>query len=60
MVLNSPGLFDLTWGDAHSYPLYTHGGPYWQYETIPFSKFIFTIRNRVMDRQRRVHLPLVR
>lgn len=49
--LNSPLLFDITWGDAHSYYLHTHGGPYWQYEAIPFSKFIHTVRNRIMDKQ---------
>lgn len=49
--LNSPLLFDVTWGDAHSYYLHTHGGPYWQYEAIPFSKFIHTVRNRIMDKQ---------
>ncbi|CAG9533251.1 unnamed protein product [Cercopithifilaria johnstoni] len=49
--LNSPLLFDISWGDAHSYYLHTHGGPYWQYETIPFSKFIHTVRNRIMDKQ---------
>uniref|UniRef100_A0A1I8F127 Exonuclease domain-containing protein n=2 Tax=Wuchereria bancrofti TaxID=6293 RepID=A0A1I8F127_WUCBA len=49
--LNSPLLFDVTWGDAHSYYLHTHGGPYWQYEAVPFSKFIHTVRNRIMDKQ---------
>ncbi|KAM3717187.1 putative complex I intermediate-associated protein 30 [Dirofilaria immitis] len=49
--LNSPLLFDITWGDAHSYYLHTHGGPYWQYEAIPFSRFIHIVRNRIMDKQ---------
>ncbi|VDK87091.1 unnamed protein product [Litomosoides sigmodontis] len=49
--LNSPLLFDVSWGDAHSYYLHTHGGPYWQYEAIPFSKFIHTVRSRIMDKQ---------
>ncbi|VDN06050.1 unnamed protein product [Thelazia callipaeda] len=55
IILNSPLFLDVTWGNSHSYYLHTHGGPYWQYEAIPFSKFIFTIRNRIMDRQHPVN-----
>lgn len=51
IIFNSPLMLDITWGDAHSYYLHTHGGPYWQYESIPFSKFIHTVHNRIMDKQ---------
>ncbi|PAV86140.1 hypothetical protein WR25_24445 [Diploscapter pachys] len=51
VMLHSPGFIDLTWGDSHSYALHTHGGPYWQYECIPFSKFFFTVGGRIQDKQ---------
>ncbi|CAB3396502.1 unnamed protein product [Caenorhabditis bovis] len=29
IMLHSPLSMDFTWGDSFSYPLHTHGGPYW-------------------------------
>ncbi|KAI1723825.1 complex I intermediate-associated protein 30 (CIA30) domain-containing protein [Ditylenchus destructor] len=52
VMLHTPLLTDVTWGDSHSYQLHTHGGPYWQYEKIPFSRFIHTVNMRIQDRQR--------
>uniref|UniRef100_A0A914N1J0 NADH:ubiquinone oxidoreductase intermediate-associated protein 30 domain-containing protein n=1 Tax=Meloidogyne incognita TaxID=6306 RepID=A0A914N1J0_MELIC len=51
IMLHSPESWDITWGDTHSYPLHTHGGPYWQFEMIPFSRFFYTFGGRIMDRQ---------
>ncbi|CAI5450861.1 unnamed protein product [Caenorhabditis angaria] len=56
IMLHSPLSMDFTWGDSFSYPLHTHGGPYWQYEKIPFSKFFHTVAGRIQDRQYRVNL----
>eukprot|EP00080_Pristionchus_pacificus_P021187 PDM81207.1 nuaf-1 [Pristionchus pacificus] len=56
VMLHSPLALDMTWGDSYSYPLHTHGGPYWQYERIPFSKFFHTVAGRIQDRQQSVSL----
>lgn len=51
VMLHTPEFADVTFGDSYSYPLHTHGGPYWQYEHIPFSRFFHTVYGRIMDRQ---------
>ncbi|XGW01420.1 hypothetical protein V3C99_013960 [Haemonchus contortus] len=56
VMLHAPKTIDLTWGDSFSYPLHTRGGPYWQYEKIPFSKFFHTVSGRIQDKQYRVCL----
>jgi len=43
--------YDITWDDRWHYPLYTRGGPYWQYVKIPFSKFILGHKGSIQDRQ---------
>ena len=53
-MLYVPGSIDVTWGDTYAYPLHTHGGPYWQYEKIPFSRFLHTVGGRIQDVQRPV------
>lgn len=50
--------FDLTWGDRWHYPLYTRGGPYWQYVKIPWSKFFLGSRGTLQDKQGPVPLHL--
>jgi NADH dehydrogenase [ubiquinone] 1 alpha subcomplex assembly factor 1 len=54
VILHNPGYIDLLWHDAHSFPLHTHGGPYWQYARLPFSRFFHTVGGRIQDRQYRV------
>ncbi|TKR61231.1 hypothetical protein L596_028371 [Steinernema carpocapsae] len=55
LMLYTPGGIDVTWGDSYAYPLHTHGGPYWQYEKIPFSRFLHTVGGRIQDAQCRVN-----
>uniref|UniRef100_A0A0N5BAX5 CIA30 domain-containing protein n=1 Tax=Strongyloides papillosus TaxID=174720 RepID=A0A0N5BAX5_STREA len=59
VMLHAPGHIDLTWGDTFSYPLHTHGGPYWQIEKIPFSRFFHTVYGRIQDVQEKVYLNKV-
>ncbi|VDM60920.1 unnamed protein product, partial [Angiostrongylus costaricensis] len=59
VMLHAPLSIDLTWGDSFSYPLHTRGGPYWQYEKIPFSKFFHTVAGRIQDKQFAVNLQEV-
>ncbi|XP_014470793.1 PREDICTED: complex I intermediate-associated protein 30, mitochondrial [Dinoponera quadriceps] len=54
--LNNRGFYDLTWNDLYHYVLYTRGGPYWQYVKIPFSKFVFSSKGRIQDKQNPVLL----
>jgi len=51
ITLNTPGNFDINSHDVYTYALFTHGGPYWQYERIPFSKFYFSHRGRIQDKE---------
>lgn len=55
IVIATKGLYDITWFDMYNFGLYTHGGPYWQYCKIPLSKFAFSYKGRIQDRQ--VALP---
>lgn len=42
---------DISYYDAHIYPLHTRGGPYWQILRVPFSKFIFSCKGLIQDSQ---------
>ena len=54
LVLNTPGQTNLTANNIYTYPLYTRGGPYWQYSKIPISKLINGSYGRITDVQHRV------
>ncbi len=72
--LHCPWEYDIGWNDQWTFPLFTRGGPYWQYVKvidkkhvnlsyliafllqIPFSKFVYTSKGWIQDRQRRVEL----
>jgi len=59
-ILSTPDYYDLTWTYMYCYPIYTHGGPYWQHVKIPFSKFFHVTHGRISDRQVRFPVHNVR
>lgn len=54
LVLNTPQYHTLTYTYMHMCPLYTRGGPYWQYVKIPYSKFFHASHGRISDKQYRL------
>jgi len=48
--------FDILWNDRWHYPLFTRGGPYWQYVKIPWSKFYLGSKGKIQDKQQKVPL----
>lgn len=54
IILNTPRHSNLTKTYVYSYPLFTRGGPYWQYSKIPISKFIAGAYGRITDVQYRL------
>lgn len=57
--LETKGEYDIQWFDMFNYPLFTRGGPYWQITKIPFSKFYFTHKGRIQDKQTRIPQTLI-
>lgn len=51
LVLHTPGNLEHQWHNMYSHPLYTHGGPYWQFVKVPFSKFYKAFHGRVVSQQ---------
>lgn len=59
IVLGCDLEYDIMWLNRWTFPLFTHGGPYWQVAKIPFSKFYLSYRGRIQDKQEPVPLHLV-
>jgi len=51
IILNTPSYWDISYHDYYKYPLFTHGGPYWQYHKIPFSKFYKEVHTKIQMKQ---------
>lgn len=50
---------DMCWFDTYLYPLYTHGGPYWQEVSIPFIDFIHSNKGFAQDVQTGLQASIV-
>ncbi|CAG0896112.1 unnamed protein product [Darwinula stevensoni] len=57
--LHTAGFYDILWNDMYQYLLFTRGGPHWQYVRIPFSKFFFSSKGRIQDKQFAIQLDRV-
>lgn len=51
---------DVLMYDMYNYPLYTRGGPYWQYVKIPLSGFFFAAHGRTQDNQSVINLARIK
>lgn len=60
LVIQMNYIYDMNWDDTFQFILYTRGGPYWQVERIPFSKFFLVSRGRIQDRQEPTDLERVK
>jgi len=59
IALYTPGVFDMLWNDTYHFFLFTRGGPYWQDVKIPFSRFVFSSKGYIQDRQLPIDKNLV-
>ncbi|CAG5127123.1 unnamed protein product [Candidula unifasciata] len=59
IILGCDFEYDIMWLNRWSYPLFTHGGPYWQVAKIPFSKFYLSYRGRIQDKQEPVPMNII-
>jgi len=53
------GDMDICWFDGWDYAIFTHGGPYWQFVRIPFSRLFFSYKGRIQDIQDAILLTRV-
>lgn len=51
---------DLLMYDMYNYPLFTRGGPYWQYVKIPLSSFFLAAHGRTQDKQKLLNLSKIK
>lgn len=49
----------MLWNDTYHFFLFTRGGPYWQDVKIPFSRFVFSSKGYIQDRQLPIDKNLV-
>ena len=59
-TVSVPQFHSVTHTYMYAYPLYTHGGPYWQTVKIPLSKFFSISHGRLTDPQVRLDLKFAK
>ncbi|KAL4238859.1 Complex I intermediate-associated protein 30 [Mactra antiquata] len=60
LLMHMERYFDINALDMYGYPLYTRGGPYWQFVKIPLSHFLLTFKGRAQTKQWPMNLAKVK
>ncbi|UXI19541.1 mitochondrial inner membrane protease subunit [Sarcoptes scabiei] len=51
ILFDTSDFYDTFWFDRYQFPIFTFGGPYWQYIKIPLTRFFFHYQGFIQDEQ---------